>query len=90
MLIRKLFKEAHRIVFYDSFIIKRNLSNINQLTLQKYLQSKIKTSGPITVAEYMKECLGNPLLVITRTRIIIGFIFSNYIGLLYEKRCVWS
>jgi hypothetical protein len=90
MLIRKLFKEARRIVFYDSFIIKRNLSNINQLTLQKYLQSKIKSSGPITVAEYMKECLGNPLLVITSTRIIIGFIFSNYIGLLYEKRCVWS
>ena len=50
------------IISHNSLIIKRNL-NDNQTSLQKYLQSKIKMTGPITVAEYMKECLGNPMLV---------------------------
>jgi hypothetical protein len=42
------------------FDVKRNLSDENQNSFQKYLQSKIKMKGPITVAEYMKESLGNP------------------------------
>ena len=65
MLIKRLCKEARKFIFYESFIIKRNLSNNNEITLQKYLQSKIKMTCPITVAEYMKECLGNPMLVRT-------------------------
>ncbi|RNA40170.1 NADH dehydrogenase [ubiquinone] complex assembly factor 7, partial [Brachionus plicatilis] len=36
------------------------MSSKNLNPLEKYLHSKIKFSGPITVAEYMKEALGNP------------------------------
>lgn len=38
-------------------------SNQNQpnVSLASYLKMKIKMKGPITVSEYIKECLGNPL-----------------------------
>ena len=32
----------------------------NSSSFFNYLQTKIKMKGPITVAEYMKEALGNP------------------------------
>lgn len=32
-------------------------------TLLDYLQQKIKIKGPLTVADYMKEALGNPVWV---------------------------
>lgn len=44
----------------------RNLSSNNLSPLEGYLYSKIKFNGPITVAEYMKEVLGNPKWVYTK------------------------
>lgn len=42
----------------------RSTSTINQNdSLSNYLKMKIKMKGPITVAEYIKECLGNPKYV---------------------------
>ena len=55
--------QIEKLVFNVPFVnLKRNLSN-DQSSFQKYLQSKIKMTGPITVAEYMKEALGNPMWV---------------------------
>ncbi len=33
-------------------------------TFVGYLQKKIEMKGPLTVAEYMKECLANPKYVL--------------------------
>lgn len=38
----------------------REPTNTNNVSLAKHLQSKILTTGPITVAEYMREVLTNP------------------------------
>lgn len=48
--------------FFEQNCFKRNLNqnSIKNESFQAYIQSKIKMKGPITVAEYMKEALGNP------------------------------
>ncbi|CAF0712266.1 unnamed protein product [Brachionus calyciflorus] len=51
---------ANRFLFYNNGRLKRCLSSQNFNSLEGYLHSKIKFNGPITVAEYMKEALGNP------------------------------
>lgn len=52
---------AHRCLLFNGYSkILRNLSSKNLTPLEGYLYSKIKFNGPITVAEYMKEALGNP------------------------------
>lgn len=48
----------------------RKMSSKNLNPLEKYLHSKIKFSGPITVAEYMKEALGNPKWVVFFLKIL--------------------
>lgn len=40
--------------------VKLNEINSTQTNLSKQLQSKILATGPITVADYMKEVLTNP------------------------------
>lgn len=49
--------------FHLSQILSSNLSSSlspKTSSLEGFLNSKIKLKGPITVAEYMKEALGNP------------------------------
>ena len=71
----KQFKQinAHSI-FKKTATGKRSLSNkasvtgpehptLVDKTLLQYLQQKIKIKGPLSVAEYMKEALGNPIWV---------------------------
>lgn len=50
----------------------------NSKTLEEYLNSRIKFKGPLTVAEYMKEALGNPLWVFLRLFLKITGFLGNY------------
>lgn len=50
----------------ETFRNARRLSSSassSQGSFDNYLKSKIKMKGPLTVAEYMKEALGNPIWV---------------------------
>jgi hypothetical protein len=40
-----------------------NTTNKSNLSLEDYLKAKIKIKGPITVAEFMREALSNPINV---------------------------
>ena len=53
-------------------------SNNNKATFESYLSAKIKLKGPLTVAEFMKEALGNPKWVCFFKFYIIPFkIYIN-------------
>lgn len=54
-----------------------NSSNNNKATFESYLSAKIKLKGPLTVAEFMKEALGNPKWVCLFIFYIIPF-FKKY------------
>lgn len=46
---------------YRTLQIRRKLSSVkSSVEFENYLNAKIKMKGPITVAEFMKEALGNP------------------------------
>lgn len=65
--------KINKILVNGSFLFNRTstnrcLSTQNLTSLEGYLRSKIKFSGPITVAEYMKEALGNPKWVILKLK----------------------
>ena len=53
-------------------------NNNNKATFESYLSAKIKLKGPLTVAEFMKEALGNPKWVCLFKFYIIPFkIYIN-------------
>jgi hypothetical protein len=47
----------------NNFKCLRTTVNKSQNELENHLISKIRIKGPITVADFMKEALGNPLWV---------------------------
>lgn len=60
---RKLFKNSVKCRYYytvgSNSLNKKNVEAHNKLS--KQLQAKIKMKGPISVADYMKEVLTNPI-----------------------------
>lgn len=46
--------------------------NLDPLKLSKELRSRIKLTGPITIAEYMREALTHPTLGYYMTRDVFG------------------
>lgn len=63
-------------------------------SFESYLQKRIKMKGPLTVAEYMKEVLGNPkwvrIISLNNFNCFIDDLLFFFVGLLYEKRRVWD
>lgn len=93
---RKLFKNSVKCRYYytvgSNSLNKKNVEAHNKLS--KQLQAKIKMKGPISVADYMKEVLTNPISGYYMHSDVFGqtgdFITSPELGQLFgEMVAVW-
>jgi hypothetical protein len=82
--------------FYKCLSSQAPTSERNKSRLEDDLIKRIKMRGPLTVAEFMKEALGNPIHVSEFLYLILIIIqaFLNFTfkikGILHEKRCFWK
>lgn len=61
------------LIFFSLFL---GIITGNQSKILKYLEAKIEATGPISVADYMKETLISPNLV-SKTLFRFAFFFFN-------------
>ena len=54
------------------FVHSENVAKTGDAQLKKFIVQKIKATGPITVAEYMKEVLVNPACGYYTTKDVFG------------------
>ena len=62
-MLNKCNKIFNKLLLFNNVIRTRFLTTVANESLANYLKMKINMKGPITVQEYIKECLGHPKYV---------------------------
>jgi hypothetical protein len=73
---RSILSLNSKILHYNYYGFKQQnyFLSTNNKSLQDYLISKIKSKGPITIAEYMREALSNPIYVSKKLSKLCSFL----------------